>query len=81
LRHALLVTLWRLLVVIFEVRGFLLVLQPPTWISLPDNASAAAIALTIGSSGSVTIKTTVLMTPEEVDAATKKTPTYRSPGK
>jgi uncharacterized protein with GYD domain len=47
----------------------------------PDNASAAAFALTINASGAVTIKTTVLMTPEEVDMATKKTPSYRPPGK
>jgi uncharacterized protein with GYD domain len=49
-------------------------------VDLPDNASAAAIALTVGSSGAVTVKTIVLMTPEEVDAATKKTATYRPPG-
>ncbi len=48
---------------------------------LPDHASAAAIALTVGASGAATVNTTVLMTPEEVDAAAKKTPTYRAPGK
>ncbi|MFO1206448.1 MAG: hypothetical protein U1E63_12085 [Burkholderiales bacterium] len=37
----------------------------------------SAIALTIAATGVVTIKTTVLMTPEEVDEATKKTPSYR----
>lgn len=47
---------------------------------LPDNASAAAIALTVGASGAATVKTTVLMTAEEVNAAAKKTPTYRAPG-
>lgn len=47
---------------------------------LPDNASATAIALTVAASGVVTLKTTVLMTPEEVDAATKKAPNYRAPG-
>src|SRR5947209_7914604 len=47
---------------------------------LPDNASAAALALTVAASGAVTLKTIVLMTPEEVDAATKKTPSYRPPG-
>ena len=47
---------------------------------LPHNASAAAIALTVNASGAVTVKTTVLMTPEEVDEATKKTPIYRPPG-
>jgi len=47
---------------------------------LPDNASAAACVLTANASGAGVIKTTVLMTPEELDAAVKKTPTYRPPG-
>ena len=50
-------------------------------VDLPDNASAAAIALTVSASGAATVKTTVLMTAEQVDAAAKKTPTYRAPGK
>src|SRR5438445_6252968 len=49
-------------------------------VDVPDNMTAAAIALTVGASGSVQVKTTVLMTPEEVDAATKKNPAYRAPG-
>jgi uncharacterized protein with GYD domain len=48
---------------------------------LPDNATMSAVALTIGASGGVTVKTTVLMTPEEIDQAVKKTPSYRPPGK
>jgi len=47
---------------------------------LPDNATAAALALTVTSAGTVTCKTTVLMTPEEIDAAAKKTLNYRPPG-
>jgi uncharacterized protein with GYD domain len=47
---------------------------------LPDNTSMAALALAISASGAVTIKTTVLMTPEQIDEATKKSPSYRSPG-
>ena len=50
-------------------------------VDLPDNASAAAIALTVGATGGATVRTVVLLTPEEVDAAAKKTPTYRAPGK
>ena len=50
-------------------------------VDLPDNASAAAIALTVASSGVINIRTTVLMTPEELDLAVKKSPTYRAPGK
>ncbi len=46
---------------------------------VPDNTTAAAVALTVAASGALTVKTTVLMTPEEVDAATRKSPTYRAP--
>ena len=48
---------------------------------MPDDASMTALALTVGASGAVTLKTTVLMTPEEVDKAVKKTPNYSPPGK
>ena len=47
---------------------------------LPDNVSMAALALTVSASGAVTAKTTVLMTPQEIDEAAKKTPSYRPPG-
>ena len=47
----------------------------------PDNASAAAVALLVAASGVINLKTTVLMTPEELDNAAKKTPIYRPPGK
>ena len=47
----------------------------------PDNASVAATCLLVASSGMVNLKTTVLMTPEELDIAAKKTPLYRPPGK
>jgi len=47
---------------------------------LPDNVSMTAIALMVNATGALTVKTTVLLTPEEVDAAVKKTPTYRPPG-
>ena len=49
-------------------------------VDMPDNASMAAVALVAGASGAVDIKTTVLMTPEEIDEAVKKTPDYRPPG-
>ena len=49
-------------------------------VELPDNVSAAAIAMTVGASGSVSVETTVLLTPEEVDEAVKKTVAYRAPG-
>ncbi len=47
---------------------------------LPGNAAAAAGALTAAASGAIHTRTIVLITPEEVDAATKLSPTYRPPG-
>ena len=47
---------------------------------MPDHASIAAIALALAASGGATARTTVLLTPEEMDQATKKTPIYRPPG-
>jgi uncharacterized protein with GYD domain len=47
---------------------------------LPDNATAAAMALAVGQSGLASVRTVVLMTPEEVDGATKKQVAYRGPG-
>ena len=47
---------------------------------LPDNESAAAVALAVNASGAATSKTTVLLTPEEVDAAAQKSVDYRAPG-
>jgi uncharacterized protein with GYD domain len=49
-------------------------------VDLPDNEAAAAAALTVGASGAVTTKTTVLLTPEEVDSAAKRSVDYRPPG-
>jgi uncharacterized protein with GYD domain len=47
---------------------------------LPDNATAAAVALAVNSSGAATAETVVLMSPEEVDQATTKSVDYRPPG-
>ena len=47
---------------------------------LPDNASASAIALTVSAGGGACVQTTVLMTPEELDAAARKSPMYVAPG-
>jgi uncharacterized protein with GYD domain len=46
----------------------------------PDDASATALSLLINSSGAVSVNLVPLMTPEEVDQALTKTPTYRAPG-
>lgn len=50
-------------------------------IDLPDNVSATAFALMINGSGMVKLKTTALITPEEVDQAAKKKVDYRPPGR
>jgi uncharacterized protein with GYD domain len=47
---------------------------------MPDNVSSVAFSLMINASGVINAKTTVLLTPEEVDQATKKTVDYRPPG-
>jgi uncharacterized protein with GYD domain len=47
---------------------------------LPDNVTAAAIGLAIGASGLVAIRTIVLLTPEEIDAAAAKHAEYHGPG-
>jgi uncharacterized protein with GYD domain len=47
---------------------------------MPDHASTAAITLALAASGAVTARTTVLLTPEEMDQATRKSPAYRPPG-
>lgn len=49
-------------------------------VDLPDAATAAAVSLTVGASGAAAAHTTVLLTAEEIDAATKKTVDYRAPG-
>ena len=49
-------------------------------VDLPDAASAAAVSLTVGASGAVHSQTVVLLTPEEMDAAAKKSVDYRAPG-
>ena len=49
-------------------------------VDVPDNESAAAVALTVNAAGGATVKTVVLLTPEEVDAAAKRSVDYRPPG-
>jgi uncharacterized protein with GYD domain len=47
---------------------------------MPDPESMAAVSLAVNASGAVQISTTVLMTPEQMDAAARKTVDYRPPG-
>jgi uncharacterized protein with GYD domain len=49
-------------------------------VDAPDNSTIAALALATSSSGLVNVKTTVLLTPGEVDGAAKIHPDYRAPG-
>ncbi|HTS14499.1 MAG TPA: GYD domain-containing protein [Candidatus Sulfotelmatobacter sp.] len=49
-------------------------------VDAPGPEAVAAAALTASASGAVTSRTVVLLTPEEIDAAAKLTPTYRAPG-
>lgn len=49
-------------------------------VDLPSNEAAAAVAMTVAASGAANPKTIVLLTPEEVDAAAKVSPSYRAPG-
>ena len=50
-------------------------------VDVPDNITAAAIGMIVGSSGMAGAKTTVLLTPEEVDRAAAVKATYTPPGK
>ncbi len=47
---------------------------------LPNNAAAAAVALTVAGSGGATLNTVVLLTPEEIDEATQTGVQYTPPG-
>jgi uncharacterized protein with GYD domain len=52
-----------------------------TVIDLPDAESAAAVSMAVAASGLVTIKTTVLITTEQMDTAAHKSVSYRAPGR
>jgi uncharacterized protein with GYD domain len=47
---------------------------------LPDDEAAAAVGITVGASGKASVRTVSLLTPDQVDAATKRSPAYRAPG-
>jgi uncharacterized protein with GYD domain len=51
-----------------------------TIVDFPDNVSAAAVGLTVSASGLVRTRTTVLLTPEELNDAAQKSVAYRGPG-
>jgi uncharacterized protein with GYD domain len=47
---------------------------------LPDTVTATAVSLTVNASGMVALQTVELLTPEQVDEASKKSVDYRPPG-
>jgi len=49
-------------------------------VDAPDHATIASASLAINASGAVHTKTVVLLTPEEIDQASKKGTTYKAPG-
>ena len=51
-----------------------------TILDLPSNADVAAFAATVAATGAMKIETVVLLTPEEIDEASKKKVSYRPPG-
>jgi uncharacterized protein with GYD domain len=50
-------------------------------VDLPDGTSAAAASLAINATGLVTSRLSVLLTPEEIDQAARKSFTYTPPGR
>jgi uncharacterized protein with GYD domain len=46
---------------------------------LPDNTAAAALALSVAAAGGATVRTVVLLTSAEIDAAAKQQVTYTPP--
>jgi uncharacterized protein with GYD domain len=49
-------------------------------VDLPDSTTAASVALAVNQGGGASCKTVVLMTPEEMDKASKVSVKYKAPG-
>jgi uncharacterized protein with GYD domain len=49
-------------------------------VDVPEALSGVAVSLAVNASGAVRLQTIPLITPEEIDAATKKAVAYRAPG-
>ncbi|MBI3917141.1 MAG: GYD domain-containing protein [Betaproteobacteria bacterium] len=49
-------------------------------VDVPDVVTAAALSLAINATGAAQVSTTVLLTPEQIDEAAKKSVSYRAPG-
>lgn len=46
----------------------------------PDNVTGAAVSMVVNAAGAASLRTIPLLTPEDMDAAVKKTVSYRPPG-
>lgn len=49
-------------------------------VDMPDHAAVTALSLAASGTGLVTVETTVLMNPEDIDKASSLSPNYRAPG-
>ncbi len=49
-------------------------------VDLPDDEAALAVAMTVDATGGAVVKTTVLLTPEQVDEAARRSVEYLPPG-
>lgn len=49
-------------------------------VELPSEEAGVGLALSVNQSGSTKVRTTVLLTPEQVDTAAGLTPEYKVPG-
>ena len=49
-------------------------------VDVDDEAAALSLSLAVNASGSVTIEMVPLITPKQMDEATKKSVAYRAPG-
>ncbi|MEV8635638.1 GYD domain-containing protein [Streptosporangium sp. NPDC051023] len=49
-------------------------------VDLPSNVASAAVGLTVSAAGGVRTRTVVLLTPEEIDEASRQEVEYRAPG-
>jgi len=46
----------------------------------PDNVAVATVSMTVAASGAARVRTVVLLTPEDIDAAAKQAVSFRPPG-
>jgi uncharacterized protein with GYD domain len=49
-------------------------------VEAPDNAAVAGMTIAVAAAGGAVSRTTVLLSPEELDQAAKKKPNYTPPG-